>query len=226
MPTLALVLGLVLSNQVFAGCSSQDENDGTIPPTTASPPILDGGHHGWKAQRCEYCHQLPVTGHEADFPSQCAACHGANGACDPNGVNSTHAHTQSDNCVACHQKMHSFEQATDCVSCHFASLGVVDCAVGTGGAGGTGGGGTGGGNGGQGVGGGATGLRPSSELTDNCFNWPAEEFSPSKTCGLATGLTTGEQAIDFDLKDVNGTAYTLGGLLQTKPVLLVFGAFT
>jgi hypothetical protein len=65
-----------------------------------------------------------------------------------------------------------------------------------------------------------------TELESNCFNWPAEEFTPENGAGLTTALAKGSTAIDFTLKTPSGDSYTLSSLLGTKPVLLVFGAFT
>ena len=40
------------------------------------------------------------------------------------------------------------------------------------------------------------------------------------------GLTIGETAVDFTLKDVDGNTVSLRGLLSEKPVVMVFGSFT
>ncbi len=40
------------------------------------------------------------------------------------------------------------------------------------------------------------------------------------------GLTIGETAVDFTLKDVHGNTVSLRGLLSEKPVVMVFGSFT
>jgi hypothetical protein len=70
-------------------------------------------------------------------------------------------------------------------------------------------------------------LRPESTLVSGCFGWPAQEFSPTNnTGGVGISVSVGEQAIDFTLKDPGGTSYTLSELLETRPVLLVFGGFT
>jgi hypothetical protein len=63
------------------------------------------------------------------------------------------------------------------------------------------------------------------ELESNCYNWPEQEFSPTNRASITT-LKQGIQAIDFTLKDTSGQSHTLFSLLGTKPVLLVFGAFT
>ena len=40
------------------------------------------------------------------------------------------------------------------------------------------------------------------------------------------GLPIGETAVDFTLKDVDGNTVSLRGLLNEKPVVMVFGSFT
>ena len=40
------------------------------------------------------------------------------------------------------------------------------------------------------------------------------------------GLTIGETAVDFTLKDVDGNTVSLRSLLSEKPVVMVFGSFT
>lgn len=40
------------------------------------------------------------------------------------------------------------------------------------------------------------------------------------------GLNTGQTAVDFTLKDVNGREFSLSALLAEKPVVMVFGSFT
>lgn len=70
-------------------------------------------------------------------------------------------------------------------------------------------------------------LLPESSLTPGCVNWPMENFSQSNKAGqLSTGIETGDTAIEFTLKDVHGTSYSLSSLLETKPVLMVFGSYT
>ena len=72
----------------------------------------------------------------------------------------------------------------------------------------------------------STGLAPASELQSNCLNWPEQDISRSNHASLMTSLAEGEPAVDFTLRDVDGRAYTLSGLLRMKPVLLVLGGFT
>jgi cytoskeletal protein RodZ len=41
-----------------------------------------------------------------------------------------------------------------------------------------------------------------------------------------TGIAVGETAINFNLKDINGSEFQLSRLLAEKPVMMVFGSFT
>ena len=70
------------------------------------------------------------------------------------------------------------------------------------------------------------GLGLGGSLTQGCFGWPATEFSPSNKAAVQTFIQAGSKAVEFSLRDANGTSYTLSGLLAGKPVLLVQGAFT
>jgi hypothetical protein len=65
-----------------------------------------------------------------------------------------------------------------------------------------------------------------SDIEPGCFGWPEEAFSKTNSAMLTTALEPGETAIDFTLRDPEGTRYRLTSLLETKPVLMVFGAFT
>ena len=66
---------------------------------------------------------------------------------------------------------------------------------------------------------------PTTELESNCCNWPGEEFSTTNRATIST-IEQGSRAIDFPLNDPGGENYTLSSLLNTKPVLMVFGSFT
>jgi len=164
------------------------------------PPILDPDHGGWKSVTCQYCHTLPVTGHTVTDRGECGTCHGGNGACIPNGTESGKTdHVSTDSCRGCHGTYHDFTRDSACVNCHFVSEGVVDCVTGSG---------------------------LPTDLEFHCYNWPDEPFSPTNVVPLTTGLSEGAPAVDFDLKDVYGTPYTLSDLLKTKPVFMVFGSYT
>jgi peroxiredoxin len=76
-------------------------------------------------------------------------------------------------------------------------------------------------------------LLPSSELTPNCYESPAKDFSASNCVKCTYGssphilLSKGSFAIDFTLPDVNGKLHTLSELLLLgKPVLMVWGMYT
>lgn len=70
-------------------------------------------------------------------------------------------------------------------------------------------------------------LRRELELTSNCYNWPAQEFSATDYVERTrTSVVEGQQAIDFTLKDTDRVEYRLSQLLRTRPVLIVFGSFT
>ena len=70
-------------------------------------------------------------------------------------------------------------------------------------------------------------LQSESFLTPGCVDWPANNFSQNNRAGqLTTGINTGDTAIEFTLKDIHGNSHTLSSLLETKPVLMVFGAYT
>ncbi len=64
------------------------------------------------------------------------------------------------------------------------------------------------------------------DLISSCYGWPENDFSPTNKAPVMTGLAPGSRAVDFTLKDPSGQTHNLYELLETKPVLLVFGAFT
>jgi hypothetical protein len=63
-------------------------------------------------------------------------------------------------------------------------------------------------------------------LVAGCFGWPAAEFSAANKASVQTLLRPGDRAVEFSLRNTAGEAVTLSGLLATRPVLLVHGAFT
>ncbi len=70
-------------------------------------------------------------------------------------------------------------------------------------------------------------LLPDSALVSGCYNWPDQPFTPESNTGdLRIPVAAGEPAIDFTLKDLTGASHTLSTLLETKPVLMVFGSYT
>jgi hypothetical protein len=70
------------------------------------------------------------------------------------------------------------------------------------------------------------GLVLSDALVDNCFNWPQDEFSSTNKASNRTSVAEGGLAVEFTLLDVDGNPFTLSELLATRPVFLVFGAYT
>jgi hypothetical protein len=203
----ALLMILIARSLLLSGCGETPTAPSTQNRAPAAPStqiatgqarLLTSEHLGWKNRDCEVCHRLPVQGHATNEPPDCAECHGGNGACNPNGLNSEREHDIGDECIDCHEGKHEFELSSECVSCHFATAGLDDCAV--------------------------TNL--SGALRGNCFNWPEEEFTPTHKANVKTSLAEGAIAVDFTLKDPHGASHSLSSLLATKPVLLVFGAFT
>jgi hypothetical protein len=184
-----------------------------------NPKILGEQHGGWRQAKCDDCHTLPEKGHTEGDPTKCAQCHGGNGACKPNGTSSKRQdHQQTDDCVSCHQQQHGF--ADSCTNCHFASAGTLDCpdvkndaGIKYDGAPPI-------------LDGGGAAPTLSANLKHNCFNWPAQEFTPANHAGWVTSVKAGQLAIELDLKDTSGKAYTLSGLLASKPVWMQFGAYT
>ena len=116
--------------------------------------------------------------------------------------------------MACHQNKHDFGSNSDCADCHVAFAATVDCTESPDGGVDSGGGGDGDG-----------GPVLSDALVSGCFNWPAEEFSTDNHAQVQT-IAEGGLAVEFTLKDVDGVAHTLSGLLSDKPVLMVFGSYT
>ena len=66
----------------------------------------------------------------------------------------------------------------------------------------------------------------SNALASGCFGWPGAEFSTSNKASVQTFLRAGDRAVEFNLRNTAGETVTLSGLLATRPVLLVHGAFT
>lgn len=192
-----------------AGCGESDDE----------AKILGPKHAGWKQPQCGKCHKLPEEDHTAKVADRCAACHGGNGACDPNGAGSKKkTHTAQDSCIGCHGITHTFNATYDCAACHFAAAGRASCEKQ------------------QDAGGplpdsgpagdGAAGAKLSLTLKSNCLNWPATPFSPSNKTGWVTSVFKGQSAVEFTLKDTASNSYTLSKLLATRPVWLQLGSYT
>jgi hypothetical protein len=236
-PGWITLAGLLWLGAWLCGCPAETEGHDQAPQ-------LDNSHLGFKNQHCDICHGLPVEGHTVADPSACAACHGGNGACDPNGDQSDRAHDSGDDCLTCHGQQHQYDSNLACAGCHFATAGLdPTCGIDPPNDGGTDGGSDGGGDGGSdggldgdgapGPDGGSdagsdqdSGPELSNALVDNCFDWPATEFSPSNKTGVTTSLARNAPAVEFELDDLDGTSHRLSDLLRERPVLLVFGAFT
>ncbi len=58
-----------------------------------------------------------------------------------------------------------------------------------------------------------------AELESGCYEALNIDFE-------SAGLSEGDTAIDFTLKDIHGKEYSLSRLLAEKPVLFTFGSFT
>lgn len=66
----------------------------------------------------------------------------------------------------------------------------------------------------------------STALKHSCFGWPAAEFTTTNYAGWTTAVKAGQTAIELNLKDTGGKAYSLSGLLATRPVWMQFGSYT
>ena len=194
-----LAMTLVAVGALACGATPAQAPAAPTPPPAA--PTLGASHPGARSPQCSACHALPVAGHTAVSPPACAACHGANGACDPNGRAAVRQHAQTDTCVSCHASHHGFADSRECTACHFAATGTRACGA-------------------------ETGPNLPGELVSGCFGWPAAEFSPSNKATVRTYLRAGDRAVEISLRDTAGAIVTLSGLLATRPVLLVHGAFT
>lgn len=197
-----LLGGLLLAVSCGGGAARRTQPvSPTSPGALRSPAVLVSSHPGWENPQCGSCHVLPVGGHLVAEPWGCAQCHGANGACNPNGRPAVRPHAPTDDCVTCHQRKHAFTANDRCLGCHFATTGVVTCQ-------------------------GASGPGLPGQLESGCFGWPAAEFSPTNKAAVSTFLRAGQQAVDFALRDTAGATVRLSDLLRSRPVLLVHGSFT
>lgn len=78
-------------------------------------------------------------------------------------------------------------------------------------------------------------LRPQSDLTSNCFDFPANNFD-RRNCIEAVNnghtpylpMEAGDDAIDFTLHDARGRRWNLGEALAARdmPVVMIWGMFT
>jgi hypothetical protein len=187
-------------------CSVEAESDEYCElEAVHNPPVLDGDHEGWKTQDCKLCHELPRIEHMTAIVWECAACHGGNGACEPPEFDE---HSEEVACFDCHDPAHGLDQTTACTSCHFDEKGTDECSPTI-----------------DDVGTAILGLASASKLVSGCRS-QADEAGLQIDRPRITAMLQGEPAVDFALKDIGGNTYTLSGLLETKPALLVLGGFT
>ena len=71
-----------------------------------------------------------------------------------------------------------------------------------------------------------TQLRPESDLTRACHDWPEKPWTKKRRASLQAGLAVGQPAIAFTLDTPDGRAVTLSDLLQDGPVVVVAGSTT
>jgi hypothetical protein len=75
-------------------------------------------------------------------------------------------------------------------------------------------------------------LRPESDLTSSCYDFPNEDFGRDNSVKNTYGssphvlLAEGDSAIDFTLPTITGELVNLKALLEVKPVLLLWGHYT
>lgn len=76
-------------------------------------------------------------------------------------------------------------------------------------------------------------LRPESELTSNCINFPLHNFNRAMSITGLFGesphllLQPGDDAVDFTLHDLNGMPWRLSTALEEGlPVVMIWGMFT
>ena len=81
----------------------------------------------------------------------------------------------------------------------------------------------------------STGLRPQSDLTSGCFDFPARNFDPKNCVEAVNGghtpylpMEAGDDAIDFTLHDLRGEAWSLAETLNRTdaPVVMIWGMIT
>jgi hypothetical protein len=93
--------------------------------SSGDPVVLSDSHPGWTGTDCftSGCHIQAelLPNHESGLRvPQCAACHGANGACYPCG--------RTTSCASCHGYRHGYSATSDCKACHYdADDGIRYC---------------------------------------------------------------------------------------------------
>jgi hypothetical protein len=66
----------------------------------------------------------------------------------------------------------------------------------------------------------------SGALRSGCFGWPVTDFSPGNSATVRTLVQLGSPAVEFSLRDADGRAFSLSGLLAARPVLIMTGSYT
>ena len=119
-----------------ATTTTKATNVTTSTGTSPTAKVLDSVHTGWQQKQCGTagCHPTLSTIHTVSSPCDCGACHGGNGACNPNGpVSGFKSHYYGSSCLSgCHagHTTHGFTAEACCRSCHFASAGgIADCTT-------------------------------------------------------------------------------------------------
>jgi hypothetical protein len=69
-------------------------------------------------------------------------------------------------------------------------------------------------------------LRPPSDLTAGCYDFPSPDPTYTDHVILAVSVTGGDAGVDFCLKDTAGEEHCVSDLLASHPVVLLFGAFS
>lgn len=117
---------------LFIWACDESEPDCTSFLGDAGALVLEASHPGWKDNECIECHTegndkgAPIPPNDVPIP-ECAACHGANGACARPMV--TWHPVESCAAYNCHGANHGYTEISDCGKCHFASAGVFQCTV-------------------------------------------------------------------------------------------------
>lgn len=69
-------------------------------------------------------------------------------------------------------------------------------------------------------------LRPSSSLEAGCYDFPPADPTHIDQVTTRVRFAPGDTAVDFVRRDVDGVECRLADLLATRPVVLIFGAFS
>ena len=69
-------------------------------------------------------------------------------------------------------------------------------------------------------------LLPESSLNVNCYPLPSDDLPLGGRVALEVAFGAGDPAIEFELRDPTGRTHRLSTLLESRPVLIVFGAYS